>query len=99
MNTWGPVFKQQKLDMSIAVTGDHNTPVLYGDHSCGPVPFAISSVGLMVNEQQGTNQFGISDAVENYDETSCGQGSLGRFSGSEAIKFMDNFTGYVNNKI
>jgi 2,3-bisphosphoglycerate-independent phosphoglycerate mutase len=63
------------------------------------VPFAISSVGLMVNEQAGTNDFGIKDGVELYDEVSCGQGSLGRFSGCEAIEFMKNFTGFVNSKI
>ena len=28
----------------IAVTGDHSTPVEYGDHSYEPVPFSIASV-------------------------------------------------------
>jgi len=32
------------LSYIICVTGDHSTPVLYGDHSHEPVPFAIGSV-------------------------------------------------------
>lgn len=28
----------------VAVTGDHSTPVEYGDHSHEPVPFSIASV-------------------------------------------------------
>ena len=28
----------------LAVTGDHSTPVLYGDHTCEPVPFVLAHV-------------------------------------------------------
>lgn len=28
----------------VAVTGDHSTPVVFGDHSHEPVPFAIATV-------------------------------------------------------
>lgn len=31
-------------DAVVAVTGDHSTPVLFGDHSHEPVPFAMSTV-------------------------------------------------------
>lgn len=30
MNKWGKIFRDQGMDMSIAITGDHSTPVLYG---------------------------------------------------------------------
>lgn len=26
----------------VVVTADHSTPVLYGDHTCEPVPFAAA---------------------------------------------------------
>ncbi len=29
---------------AVAVTGDHSTPAVYGDHSHEPVPFAIAHV-------------------------------------------------------
>ena len=30
---------------SVVVTGDHSTPVVFGDHSHEPVPFAAAHVG------------------------------------------------------
>jgi len=33
----------------ICVTGDHSTPVAYGDHSAEPVPFAIASVAAVAS--------------------------------------------------
>lgn len=33
-----------KGEFALAVTGDHSTPVMAGDHSCEPVPFAIADV-------------------------------------------------------
>jgi 2,3-bisphosphoglycerate-independent phosphoglycerate mutase len=33
---------------SIVVTGDHSTPVEFGDHSHEPVPFAIAHVRHVV---------------------------------------------------
>lgn len=35
---------------SIVVTGDHSTPVEFGDHSHEPVPFAIAHVRHVVSE-------------------------------------------------
>jgi len=33
-----------ETEFSLCLTGDHSTPVLYGDHSCEPVPFVIARV-------------------------------------------------------
>jgi 2,3-bisphosphoglycerate-independent phosphoglycerate mutase len=33
-----------ETEFSVCLTGDHSTPVLYGDHSCEPVPFVIARV-------------------------------------------------------
>jgi hypothetical protein len=32
----------------VVVTGDHSTPVLFGDHSLEPVPFAVAHVAHVV---------------------------------------------------
>lgn len=34
----------------VAVTGDHSTPVEYGDHSYEPVPFSIASVRWQISQ-------------------------------------------------
>jgi len=99
---WAPIYKEKNIDMSIVITGDHSTPVFSGDHGYGPVPFAISSIGLMVNEmEEGGKGKGsdVGDEVEVYDEVACGQGVLGRFSACEAIEFMKNFNKYVRGKL
>lgn len=41
---------------SIVVTGDHSTPVLFGDHSHEPVPFAIAHVRHIVEALGGWEQ-------------------------------------------
>jgi 2,3-bisphosphoglycerate-independent phosphoglycerate mutase len=30
VNKWSSVFRDQGMDMTIAITGDHSTPVIYG---------------------------------------------------------------------
>ena len=38
------VEKSGDSQFSILVTGDHSTPVLFGDHSHEPVPLALAHV-------------------------------------------------------
>ena len=38
---------------AVAVTGDHSTPAVYGDHSHEPVPFAIAHVRHAVRRTLG----------------------------------------------
>ena len=66
-------FRQQGRDALVCITGDHTTPVRYGDHSHEPVPICIGSVMGKVRR----------DA--HFDELQCASGRLGRFSGSEII--------------
>lgn len=35
-------LRERKLRCCLAITGDHSTPVEFGDHSCEPVPFAAT---------------------------------------------------------
>lgn len=45
--------KQTGTHYSICVTGDHSTPVEYGDHSYEPVPFTICAVRDFVAAKGG----------------------------------------------
>ncbi|KAL0090067.1 2,3-bisphosphoglycerate-independent phosphoglycerate mutase-domain-containing protein [Phycomyces blakesleeanus] len=69
---------------TIIVTSDHSTPVLYGDHSCEPVPFCICSVEDCVRGQQ-------SDLTIEFNETEAAKGSLGRFCGDQVMKIAKSY--------
>jgi 2,3-diphosphopglycerate-independent phosphoglycerate mutase len=56
----------------ICVTGDHTTPVRYGDHSHEPVPIVVGCVKESTASQNPDQTF---------DEIACSKGRLGRFSG------------------
>lgn len=62
----------------MCVTGDHTTPVKYGDHSHEPVPIVIGSVK--------SNPI---DTSLKFDEITCAsRGRLGRFSGDQIIPLL-----------
>jgi 2,3-bisphosphoglycerate-independent phosphoglycerate mutase len=66
----GPLV--ERLDWStthLAFTGDHTTPIDYGDHTVEPVP--VLYVGPSVAQ----------DATTSFGEREAGRGGLGRFSG------------------
>jgi 2,3-bisphosphoglycerate-independent phosphoglycerate mutase len=66
-------YLDEQLDWQethLAFTGDHCTPVVYGDHTSEPVPLLI--VGPNV----------LPDAVKQFDERSVMSGGLGRVSGN-----------------
>lgn len=101
LEKWTPIYKEKGIDLTICITGDHSTPVLYGDHTHEPVPFGISTIGLMSNENDPQSSFknDIKDQVTCYDEVECAKGSLGRFTGCEAIEFMKNFNVLCRTKL
>ncbi|GAA5806453.1 hypothetical protein HPULCUR_011987 [Helicostylum pulchrum] len=68
--------KDTDINYTIIVTGDHTTPTVYGDHSCEPVPFCISSL-----TPNSTNV----DSVQMFDEISASRGALGRFCGDQVM--------------
>lgn len=70
-------LKEKPFDTLICVTGDHTTPVKYGDHSHEPVPFVI-----------GRAQGKPVDSTLKFDEITCASGRLGRVSGSQIIPVM-----------
>ena len=70
-------LRSKDFDTIVCVTGDHTTPVKYGDHSHEPVPIVVGSV-------KGVP----SDKSLKFDEITCSRGRLGRFSGDQIIPLL-----------
>jgi 2,3-diphosphopglycerate-independent phosphoglycerate mutase len=69
-------LRDKPFDTVVCVTGDHTTPVKYGDHSHEPVPFVVGSMrGKQVCEST-------------FDEIECAKGRLGRFHGDQIIPLL-----------
>jgi len=62
--------------VTVAVTGDHSTPVTLKNHSGDPTPLVISGEGVRT------------DAVEMFDEFSCATGGLGRLRGRDIVPVL-----------
>ncbi|KAI8055856.1 2,3-bisphosphoglycerate-independent phosphoglycerate mutase-domain-containing protein [Syncephalis plumigaleata] len=62
--------------ITLCITGDHSTPVLYGDHSYEPVPFTMLRIDRMPLPP---------DDVRTFDEMAAANGGLGRFTGRDAM--------------
>jgi 2,3-diphosphopglycerate-independent phosphoglycerate mutase len=77
-----------QFDLITVLTGDHTTPVSYGDHTFEPVPFVIASLSGLTNDLNGTLP---RDNVERFDELSCSKGLLGRFTGGQIMKVVQSY--------
>ena len=64
----------------LAFTGDHCTPIVYGDHTAEPVPLVVAGPNV------------LPDDVKTLDEASARDGGLGRISG----KVIPLLAGYNN---
>lgn len=88
------------FDISIVVTGDHTTPVKYGDHTFEPVPFAIARVGNAFTALDGAEDevkmtgSALVDEVVSFSELSVTRGALGRFAGDQVMGIIKNFRSY-----
>lgn len=56
----------------LAFTGDHSTPIVYGDHVSDPVPLVFAGPNV------------TPDDVKKFDERNSAQGGIGRISGQVA---------------
>lgn len=54
----------------LSFAGDHSSPIQYGDHVADPVPALIAGPNVR------------KDGLKSFDEYSCREGGLGRFSGN-----------------
>ena len=68
----------------IAVTGDHTTPVNFGDHTCEPVPFLIAKITNVDSKPPNTKEL-------KFDEISACRGGLGRFNGMQVFPIIKQF--------
>ncbi|MHB9130671.1 MAG: 2,3-bisphosphoglycerate-independent phosphoglycerate mutase [Armatimonadota bacterium] len=64
----------------LAVTGDHSTPVLVGDHTGEPVPIVIWGPHVRT------------DHVATFGERTSAQGSMQRVAGKEVMKILTSLT-------
>ncbi len=75
-----------KVDLSetyVALTADHTTSCVTGNHEGDPVPLAI--MGPYVR----------GDDVEEFGERTCAKGGLGRLKGKDLMPILMNFLGKV----
>jgi len=73
----GTLLDSLHSDFILCVTGDHTTPVNYGDHSHEPVPIAIGRASDIRNS--------LKSPQIPFDEIAMSRGRLGRFSGHEIM--------------
>uniref|UniRef100_K3WQF7 Metalloenzyme domain-containing protein n=1 Tax=Globisporangium ultimum (strain ATCC 200006 / CBS 805.95 / DAOM BR144) TaxID=431595 RepID=K3WQF7_GLOUD len=91
----------QDHEVTIVVTGDHTTPVKYGDHTFEPVPLAIARVNsayACLNAQSSSsevtgnaNASPLVDSVQTFCELSVARGSLGRFAGDQLMGLIKKY--------
>ena len=72
------LLKASEDETIVCVTGDHTTPVRYGDHSHEPVPFVAGVVKSPTKRLENLK----------FDEIFCASGRLGRFSGDQILPFL-----------
>ncbi len=63
------------------VTGDHCTPITFGDHSGDAIPAAFYGCGVRP------------DDVQAFGERPCMRGGLGNFVGADVMPLLTNFAG------
>ncbi|KAG7402164.1 hypothetical protein PHYBOEH_005727 [Phytophthora boehmeriae] len=97
---------EESDEVTIVVTGDHTTPVKYGDHTFEPVPFAIARVGAAHERLEHSKSADkpasdnaavpgpLTDEVTRFSELSAARGSLGRFAGDQVMKLVKAFREY-----
>ena len=74
----------ERLDFTqtvIMVTGDHCTPVTFGDHTGDAIPAVFYGCGVRPDE------------VQAFGERPCMAGGLGNFTGEDIMTLLTNFTG------
>ena len=77
----GPLVRRLDWDAThLAFTGDHTTPIDYGDHTVEPVPVLYAGPSV------------AQDATTSFGEREAGRGGLGRFSG----RVLPILLGYSN---
>jgi 2,3-bisphosphoglycerate-independent phosphoglycerate mutase len=78
-----------QVRFSVCVCGDHASPVLYGDHSHEPVPFALCPLEALEGGGGGSGGSVTSgEGQMGFDEIAAARGVLGRFPGAEVMPLL-----------
>lgn len=78
----GYIVKNVDMDETfVAVTADHTTSLLTGEHEGDPVPVAITGPGVRT------------DDIREFSERACARGGLGRMRGVDLMPTLMNFLG------
>jgi len=72
----GYILEHAGDNFYIAVTADHSTPVLVGDHTGEPVPITVWGPHVRT------------DKVAQYGERPCAQGDMGRITGKDVMHIL-----------
>lgn len=73
--------KDEAEDCIVGITGDHSTPMYYGDHTFEPVPLTISTKDAF----HCKSQFFLRDSCKVFDEIEAAKGNLGRMIGQDLM--------------
>jgi 2,3-bisphosphoglycerate-independent phosphoglycerate mutase len=76
--------EEKQKSFIFVLTGDHTTPVSFGDHSFEPVPF-------MITDLHPNSPLSFNDPVESFNDLSCSFGLLGRFQGMHVMTLIKNY--------
>lgn len=76
--------KDEAEDCILAITGDHSTPLYYGDHTFEPVPFVVTCKQAF----HGVSEFYLKDPCQSFSEIEAAKGILGRFAGRGAMPLI-----------
>ncbi|GIO06801.1 phosphoglycerate mutase [Brevibacillus reuszeri] len=79
----GMIAQQLPDDVYLALAADHSTPCEVGEHTGDPVPVLIYGPSIR------------RDRITHYNELDCAHGGLGHLSGSDFVRTLHGFMGYV----
>lgn len=85
------LHRKRRNDVVLIVTGDHSSPVSYGDHTCEPVPIIFTDVFDPDGDEadDAHNGYIHADDCKLFTEIYAGtDGSLGRFPASEIMRII-----------
>ncbi len=79
----GKILAEVRDKVVIALTGDHTTPVLVGEHTCDPVPILFWS------------NFIRPDSVKQFSEIDAPHGALHSIRGIDVMPLLLGYAGYI----
>ena len=86
--------KEEDEDCIVCITGDHSTPMYYGDHAFEPVPITITTKDAYNKK----TKFFLADELTIFNEIELAKGKLGRFAGRGLMPMIFKLRDRINLK-